>query len=70
MKALIKVLNWLEWISAVVGVIFMLFGAISIIIARPIMSGDITSFFHAANSCFLLAILLFLFIHFGQHKKE
>jgi Na+/alanine symporter len=70
MKALIKALNWLEWISAVIGVVLLLFALISIIVGHSIVGESIPSFFHAANSCFLLTIVLFLFIHLGQYKKE
>jgi len=70
MKALIKVLNWVEWISAVVGVVFVLLGLISAIFGRFRPDTESVNYFHAANSFFLLAIVLFLFIHLGQYKKE
>jgi len=70
MKALIKVLNWIEWISAVIGVVFILLGFISAIFGRFNPGVESVNFFHAANSFFLLAIVLFLFIHLGQYKKE
>jgi hypothetical protein len=70
MKVFIKALNWLEWISAAIGGVLLLFALISLIVNRPIVGQSIPSFFHAANSCFLLTIVLFLFIHLGQFKKE
>jgi hypothetical protein len=70
MKVLIKALNWLEWISAVAGGVLLLLALISLIVGHAIAGGSISSFFHAANSCFLLTIVLFLFIHLGQFKKE
>jgi Na+/H+ antiporter NhaC len=73
MKALIKVLNWIEWISGILGCVMVLLGSISILMARSIISRfttHIEEWFYIANSFFLLTIVLFLFIHFGQHKKE
>jgi hypothetical protein len=70
MKVIIKVLNLLEWISALIGGVLLLLALISIIENHPIFGESIPSFFHAANSCFLLTIVLFLFIHLGQFKKE
>ena len=71
MKALVKVLNWIEWISAGIGVIFIILGLIQIVFKfRLQSSAEIVNYFHFANSFFLLAIVLFLFIHLGQFKKE
>jgi hypothetical protein len=71
MKKFVKALNWLEWISALCGLFLLLLALISIIAGRPITAtSNIPSYFHAANSCFLLTIVLFLFIHLGQFKKE
>jgi uncharacterized membrane protein len=66
----VKALNWLEWISSVCGLVLLLLALISLIVGKPISVSSITSYFHAANSCFLLTIVLFLFIHLGQYKKE
>jgi hypothetical protein len=70
MKTLVKLLNWLEWISAVIGTISILVGLYSALIGRIWNDTESVNFFHAANSFFLLAIVLFLFIHLGQFKKE
>jgi hypothetical protein len=70
MKALIKALNWLEWISAVIGVVFIILGLIQVVFGRLRPSTEIINYFHIANSFFLMAIVLFLFIHLGQFKKE
>ena len=70
MKSLLKALNWLEWISAVLGVVFIILGFISVIFGRFRADTESVNFFHAANSFFLLTIVLFLFIHLGQFKKE
>jgi hypothetical protein len=70
MKALIKALNWIEWISAVLGVVFIILGLIQMVFGRLRASTEIINYFHVANSFFLLAIVLFLFIHLGQFNKE
>ncbi len=70
MKALIKALNWFEWISAIIGVVFMILGAIASVFKIHIIANNPVNYFHIANSFFLLAIVLFLFIHLGQFKKE
>ncbi len=71
MKTLVKVLNWIEWISTGIGIVFIILGLIQIVISsRFSPSIEIVNYFHVANSFFLLAIVLFLFIHLGQFKKE
>jgi amino acid transporter len=66
----VKTLNWIEWISAVIGLVFVLLGLIQLIFGKFIQGTELINYFHAANSFFLMAIVLFLFIHLGQHKKE
>jgi hypothetical protein len=70
MKALIKALNWIKWISAVVGVVFIILGFISARFGRLLPFTESIKYFHVANSFFLLAIVLYLFIHFDMFKKE
>ena len=64
-----KTLKWIAWISAGFGVVLLLLATISIVAGHSIGAQNIPSFFHAANSFFLLTIVLFLFIHLDQHKK-
>jgi hypothetical protein len=67
----VKALNWIEWISALVGLLFVLLALIqATFTGRFSADTEIINYFHAANSFFLMAILLFLFIHLGQHKME
>jgi len=66
----LKALHWLEVISALAGIILLALAVVSIIIDRPIWATAITSFFHAANSFFLMAVVLFLFLHFGRVTKD
>ncbi len=70
MKALIKALNWIKWISAVMGVVFIILGFISAYFGRFLPYTESVTYFHVANSFFLLAIVLFLFIHSGQFTKK
>lgn len=71
MKALVRVLNWIEWISAGVGVVFIVLGLIQVVFRLRLSEGaEIVNYFHVANSFFLLSVVLFLFIHMGQYKKE
>jgi len=71
MKTLVKFLNWAEWISVGIALLFLLLALIqSTLTGRFSADTEIVNYFHAANSFFLLAIILFLFIHFGQFKKE
>jgi len=71
MKTLVKVLNWIEWISTGIGGVFIILGLIQVLIGKRFgPSVEIINYFHAANSFLLLAIVLFLFIHLGQFKKE
>jgi TRAP-type mannitol/chloroaromatic compound transport system permease small subunit len=70
MKALIKALNWIERISALIGLVFIILGFISAVFGRILPNTESIKYFHIANSFFLFAIVLFLFIHLGQYKKE
>jgi hypothetical protein len=65
-----KALKWIAYISADIGAIMLLLAAISIIARRAIIVENIINYFHAANTFFLLTILIFLYIHLDQHKKE
>jgi len=70
MKALMKVLDWIKWISAGIGVIFILLAAISVILGEVIIGNHLANLLTAANTFFLVTVLLFLFTHLNQYKKE
>jgi hypothetical protein len=56
-----KVLNWLAWISAFTGAVFILLGVIAVILPKPLLNVPHNiNFFHAANTFLLMAILLFI----------
>jgi len=66
-----KILNWIAWISGGIGVLLMLLGFISAIFGRFINPNlESISFFHAANSFFLVTVALFVFLYRCQCKKE
>ena len=67
---LLKALNWIAWISAGLGVIFIIIGFISAYVGRIFADTESVNFFHAANSFFLGSIVLFLFLIKSGIKKE
>jgi hypothetical protein len=64
-----KALKWSAWISGGIGVVLLLLAAISIIFRIHPMGNQIASYFHAANSFFLLTIALFIFLYKCDCKK-
>jgi hypothetical protein len=65
-----KALKWIAYISADIGAIMLLLAAVSLIAGRAIIVENIINYFHAASTFFLMTIVIFLFIHLDQHKKE
>jgi len=65
-----KALNWIAWISAGIGVVFVILGLIQVVFGRLRPSTEIINYFHAANSFFLLTIALFVSLIKCQCKKE
>jgi hypothetical protein len=65
-----KVLNWIAWISAGTGVVFILLGLIQLVFGRLRPETQIINSFHAANSFLLLTIALFVFLYRCQCKKD
>ena len=71
MKTLLKLLNWAEWAFAGIGIVFLLLALVQAkLTGRFSADTEIVNYFHAANSFFLLTIVTFLFIHFGQFNKN
>ena len=70
MKALIKVLIWIAWISSAVAVAFVILGIIQGIFGRLVPNREIIKYFYVANSFFLLTIVSLLFLHIDKHNKE
>jgi hypothetical protein len=65
-----KALKWIAYISADIGALFVLIGLIQLVFGRFIQGTEIINYFHAANSFFLITIVIFLYIHLIQNKKE
>jgi hypothetical protein len=65
-----KALKWIGWISAGIGVVFVLLGLLQVVIGRLSPNTEIVNYFHVADSFFLMTIALFIFIYRCQCKKE
>lgn len=65
-----KALKWIAYISADIGALFVLIGLIQLVFGRFIQGAEIINYFHAANSFFLITIVIFLYIHLIQNNKE
>jgi hypothetical protein len=56
-----KTLHLIGWISGGMGLLIVIFAAISVLLQRNLFGfTHLVNYFHAANSFFLLAIALFL----------
>jgi hypothetical protein len=65
-----KALNWIGWISFGVGILILLFAAISLLMGKNLFGfGHIVNFFQAANSFFLLTIALFIVVYRCECSK-
>jgi hypothetical protein len=64
-----KALNWIAWISAGAGVVFIIIGLIQLLTGRWSSETEIINFFHAANSFLLLAVVLFVYLYRCECKK-
>jgi hypothetical protein len=66
-----KTLKWIGYISAVIGGMLFLIGAISLITLRhKLQAVYVATYFLGANSFLLVTITIFLFIYINQNKKE
>ena len=69
MKPLGPFFDWIARISAIIGVLILLLGALAIFFNFNILAiTNATTFFLAANSCFFITIILYL--SNIRHKKE
>jgi hypothetical protein len=69
MKSLRGAFDWIARISAVIGVLLILLAGISSFTSTNILGfGHLVNYFHAANSFFLIAVILYL--HNIKHQKE
>lgn len=66
-----KVLKWIAYSSGVLGALLILTGIGSVITNKHNLQYVYTaSYFLAGNSFLLITIVLFLYIHLDQHKKD
>lgn len=66
-----KALNWFAWLSFGAGCLIILLAAISLITGRNLFGfAHVVNYFNAANSFFLMAIPLFIFVNRCECKKE
>jgi hypothetical protein len=60
--------DWAERISAGIGVLLILLSVVQKITGTKIIFSESISYFHCANSFFLISIVLYL--HYFRHLKE
>ena len=66
-----KTLNLIAWLSAGAGTLIIIFAVISLLIGRNLFGyKHVVSYFHAANSFFLVTIALFIYTHKCNCKSE
>jgi len=71
MKSLIKSLNWIGWLSGVIGLLFVLLGLIqAFVTGRFNPETELVNYFHAANSFFLFGITLSVYLFRCERKQE
>jgi hypothetical protein len=65
-----KTLNWIGWISGGIGVLIVLLAGISLLMGKNLFGfKHVVSFFHAANSFFLITIALFIVVNRCECNK-
>jgi hypothetical protein len=64
-----KALNWIAWISGGIGVILVILGVIQFPFGKFLPGEHIVSYFHVANSFFLITIALFIYLYRCECKK-
>jgi hypothetical protein len=66
-----KVLKLIAYFFAVIGAILILTGIVTVLTNKHNLQYLYTaSYFLAGNSFLIMTIVIFLFIHLDQHKKE
>ena len=66
-----KILKWIAWISAGVGLIALLLAPISYLFngGNALVGLHIVNFFHVASTFFLITIALFIYVYRCECKK-
>jgi hypothetical protein len=66
-----KALKWLAYISAGIGLLLVIVGAVSAVFHLQLLQVRfLASYFEAANSFFLITIVILFYIHLYRNKKE
>ncbi len=65
-----KALKWLAMISSGIGLVLVLLGSVSAIFHLHLLRVNyMVSYFWAANSFFLITIVILLFLHYNKSEK-
>jgi hypothetical protein len=65
-----KLLKWVAYVSAGIGMLLVILGSIAVVFHVHILQVRyMTSYFQGANSFFLLAVVVFLYILVCGNKK-
>jgi len=66
-----KTLKWVAYISADIGLLLVILGSVSALFHVHILQvRNMPSYFQAANSFFLIAVVIFLYILVSRKKEE
>ena len=66
-----KTLKWVAYISADIGLLLVILGSVSALFHVHILQVRyMTSYFQAANSFFLIAIVIFLYFLINRNKDK
>jgi hypothetical protein len=65
-----KILKWIAIAMAIIGLLLIIVGIVSALTNKHILQyGYTASYFLAGNSFLLISLVIFHFIHLGEHKK-
>jgi hypothetical protein len=66
-----KTLKWLAYVSAGIGLLLVILGSVAAVFHLHILQVRyMTSYFQGANSFFLMAVVILLYILIGRKTKE
>ncbi len=67
---IMKTLKWIAYVSALMGMLLVALGSVSAIFHLSMFHVNyIPSYFHGANSFFLITIIIFLYIQMTGDRK-
>jgi hypothetical protein len=66
-----KALKWLAYISAGIGLFLVILGSVAAVFHLQLLEVRfLASYFEAANSFFLITLMILFYIHSCRNKKE